>query len=70
VQQRHAEDRHDRVADELLDRPAMATEDSGGRLEVVTENPAQRFGIELVAEGGRVDQVAEEHCHELAALAR
>ena len=42
---RRSPDRHDRVADELLDRPAVRGDDLGRRLEVSVQELADRLGV-------------------------
>jgi hypothetical protein len=51
VKQRNAEDRHDGVADELLDRATVALQDRSGGREVARQGATHRFRIELLAEG-------------------
>ena len=46
------EDRDDRVAYDLLDRPAVRLEDQPHRVEVEGQDPEQRLRVELLAEGG------------------
>ena len=62
---RHAEDGHDRVADELLDRAAVALDDRLHALEVPSEQRLHRLGISRLAERRRSDDVAEEHGDDL-----
>ena len=64
------EDRHHRVADELLHRAAVTLEDDAQILEVAAHACAQRLGVRRLAERGRADEVAEEHGDDLALLAR
>ena len=61
---------HDRVADELLDRPSVPLEDRAQILEVPPHARAQRFRIRRLAERRRSDEVAEEDRDDLALLAR
>ena len=64
-----AEDRHDRVADELLDRAAEAL-DVGAQARVIrAQGRAHVLRVRVVGAGGEADQVAEQHGHELALLA-
>jgi len=70
VHRRYPEDGHDCVADELLDRFAMALEASSRRLEVARHHPAQRLGVELLAECRRAGHVREQDRHRLADLPR
>jgi len=65
---RHAEDGHHGVADELLDGAAVALDDRLHPLEVAGEQRTEALGIEPVAEGGRAGEVAEEDGHGLALL--
>ena len=60
VRDRNPEDRHDRVADELLDGAAVALDDRAQILEVAAHARAQRLRIGRLAERGRADEVAEE----------
>ena len=60
VHERDAERRHDRVADELLDRAAVPLQDLAGRLVVAGPDVAQRLGIELLAERSRIGHVAKD----------
>ena len=46
-----AEDRHDRVADELLDRPAVPLEHGARHLEVARHHPLEDFRIEPFPSG-------------------
>ena len=69
VHDRHAEDRHDRVADELLHGPAVALDDHLRRLEVAGHHPAQALRVDPLAERGRAGHVAEEDGDDLARLA-
>ena len=66
----HAEHRRDRVADELLDRAAVAFEHGEHRLEVAREHAVQDLRVELLAESGRLDEVGEEHRDRLPAAGR
>ena len=70
VRDRDAEDGHDRVADELLHRAAVALEDDAQILEVAAHARPQRLGVGRLAERGRADEVAEEDRDDLALLAR
>ena len=60
-----AEDGHDRVADELLDRPSVALEDDAKVLEVAPHTCTQRLRL---AERRGADEVAEEDRDDLALL--
>ncbi len=70
VHDRDAEHRHHRVADELLDRAAVALDGLAHRLEVPGHNAASRLGVEALAHRRRAGHVAEQHRHRLAYLAR
>jgi hypothetical protein len=69
VRDRRAEDGHDRVADELLERPSVALELRAHQLELWPDRRPDVFRVTAVAETGRVDQIGEEHRHDLALLA-
>ena len=60
----HAEQRDDRVADELLDVTAMALEGDGHRAEVAVHHLPYGLGVELLAELRRPGHVREEHRHD------
>ena len=66
---RHPEDRHHRVADELLHRPAVRLDDRLHPLEVARQQRPQRLGIRRLPQRGRADHVAEQHRHRLPHLA-
>ncbi len=70
VQDRNSEYGHDRVTDELLDGAAVALDDRLHALEVACEQGTERLRVERLAERRRVCDVAEEHGHDLALLAR
>jgi diketogulonate reductase-like aldo/keto reductase len=70
VHDRHAEHGHHRVADELLDRAAVALDDAPRLLEVAREDPAEALGVELLAEGRRPGDVGEDDRDGLAMLTR
>ena len=65
---REPEDRHHRVADELLDDAAVALDDRLHALEVAREQRAERLRVDRLAERRRADDVAEEHGYDLALL--
>src|SRR5581483_6586859 len=67
---RHPEDRHHRVADELLERPAVPLDRRAGDVEVPGHDVADRFRIARLGEGGRARDVAEEDGDDLPLLAR
>jgi hypothetical protein len=60
VRHGHAEHRHHRVADELLDGTPMAFDHGTDAVEVGGLHPSRGLGIEPLREGGGSDQVAEE----------
>ena len=68
VDDRHSEHGHDRVADELLDRAAVALERRLHRAEVARHHPPQRLGIEPLSERGRAGDVREDDRHHLPRL--
>jgi hypothetical protein len=70
VRSRDPEHGHDRVADELLDRPAVPLEDDAKVLEVPAHPCSQRLGVGRLTERCRADEVAEEDGDDLAMLAR
>ena len=57
---RQPEDGHHGVADELLDRAAMARHAVASDRVVASEQAAHLFGVELLAERGRARQVGEQ----------
>ena len=69
VHVRHAEDGHDRIADELLDRAAVRLDDALHALEVARELGAQRLGIGRLRQGGGAGDVAEDDGDRLTLLA-
>jgi hypothetical protein len=66
---RHAEDGHDRVADELLDRAALRRDLLGHCREVVGHHRPHVLGVHLLCARRRADNVREEHGDELEHLA-
>jgi hypothetical protein len=70
VHGRHAEDGHDRVADELLHRAAVALDDRLRGLEVARHHVAQALRVDPLAERRRARDVAEQDGHDLPHLAR
>jgi hypothetical protein len=60
MQDRDAKDRHDCVADELLDRAAVSLDDSAHLLEVARDDPTQRLGVKPVAQRRRAGHVAAD----------
>ena len=61
VGDRRAPDGHDGVADELLDRPAVAGDHLAGDLEVAGQGVADLLGVALLGERREPDEVGEEH---------
>ena len=61
VGQRGAEERHDRVADELLHGAAVALELGLQAGVVRRQHPAHVLGVELLGAAGEADEVGEEH---------
>ena len=66
----NAEHGHHRVADELLDRPAVQLDDALHPLEVAGKQGTQGLGIRRPAQRSRAGDVAEQQGHRLALLAR
>ena len=60
VRDGHAPDRHHRVADELLDRAAVALDDQAGFLEVAGEQLSDLLGVAALGQGGEPDEVTED----------
>ena len=58
-----AEDRHDRVTDELRERPTVPLDDRSHALEVRGQDLVERLRVEPLAEPSRVDDVGEEDRH-------
>ena len=59
VQLRHAENRHHRVADELLHRSAVPLHRPAHLVEVQRHHPAYGLGIKPLPECGGLDNIAE-----------
>ena len=55
---------HDRVADELLDRPAVAGDHVAGQIEVAGQEIAGVLGIAPFGERGEADQIGEQDRHQ------
>ena len=70
MRDRRAEERHHRVADELLDRAAEALELVAQVRVVGREHRADVLGIELLGARREADEVGEEDGDDLALLAR
>ena len=60
VSDRHAPDGHDRVTDELLDRPAVAGDDLVARVEVAGQELARLLRVAVLCEGRGAHQVREQ----------
>ena len=65
---RDPKDPHHRIADEVLDRPAMALDHVDHALEPPLHRPAQRLGVHPLSKRSRPHDVREDHCHDLAPL--
>ena len=63
LDRRDAPDRHHRVADEFLDRAAVANNDRPRGVEVAAEEFAHVFRVALLRERRETDEVGEEHGH-------
>ena len=70
VRDRRTEDRHDGVADELLDRPAEGLDLRAQPRVIAVQDPAHVLGIELLGACGETHQIGEEDSHDLPLLAR
>ena len=70
VRHRDPENRHDRIADELLDRATMTLDDRAQILEIAAHTRPERFRIGRLAERRRPHKIAEEDGDDLALLAR
>ena len=55
------EDRHHRIADELLNDPLMLLDRRAARVVVAVHGGVYRLGVHGLRHRGRADQVAEEH---------
>ena len=60
VRRRRSPDRHDRVADELLDRAAIAVDDVARQIEVPAQQLARVLRVVTFGERGEPDQVGEQ----------
>ena len=69
VGDRRAEQRHHRVADELLDRAAVVLQLLAQQRVVGSEGAAHVLDVHPLAAAGEADQVGEQHRHHLALLA-
>ncbi len=65
---RDAEDGHDGVADETIDRAAVTLDGFACDGVVSVHDPAKRLWVELLPECRRSDHVAEQHGHGLSLL--
>ena len=61
---RRPPDRHDRIADELLDGAAVALDDLARPIEVARQQVAHGLRVAVRGERGEPDQVREQHRHE------
>jgi hypothetical protein len=66
---RDAEDPDDRVADELVDDPAVPFDDAPGVVEERLEHQVERFRVGLAGRR-RTGEVAEQQGHRLASAAQ
>ena len=69
VRDRSAEERHHRVADELLDRAAVVLELRADPGVVGAQDRLDVLRVERLRLRGEPDEVAEEHAHDLALAA-
>ena len=69
VQPRDAEHGHDRVADELLDRPLVPLDHGGHLVEVAGHDAPEGLGIEALAQRRRAGHVGEDDGDDLSGLA-
>jgi hypothetical protein len=58
--------RHDRVADELLDRPAIPADDVPCEIEVARQRVADVLGVTALSERGEPDEIREEDADDAA----
>ena len=70
VGDRRAEERHDAVADELVDHPAVARNRLAERLEAAVHDHRHLFRVELLAHGREAGDVGEEDGDDLPLAAR
>jgi hypothetical protein len=63
VGDRRAEQRHEPVAKELIDRPFVLVHLGERQLEEPVQEAVHRLGPQLLGHWSRVRNVAEEHCH-------
>jgi hypothetical protein len=69
VRRRDTEDGHDRVADVLLDRPALGFDLAPHRTEERVHDLPQPLRVELLTQRGRTGEVCEEDRHAFALFA-
>ena len=69
VRNRRSEEGHHRIADELLDRPAVALELGAQAGVIRLEHRADILGVHLLGSAREADEVGEENGHDLALLA-
>jgi len=60
VREGRTEDGHQRVADELLGRPAVAYDHSGRDVEVLLQHALENLGVDRLRKSRRVDEVDEQ----------
>ena len=70
VRHRRPEDRHDGVADVLVDRPAVALDLARQRAKERGQDSTQVFGVEPFPERGRARQVGEQDGDQTPVLAQ
>ncbi len=70
VRDRRPPDGHHRVADELLDRPAVQRDQPPAGLEVAGEHLPGVLGVAALGRGGEADEIREQHRDELALRGR
>ena len=70
VRDRDPEDSHDRVADVVLDRPAMTLDGDAHAGKPALHCPPQRLGVHLLSKRSRSHDVREHDGDDLAPLAR
>ncbi len=65
VGHRSAPHGHDRVADELFERAAVAIDDRTAVREVQRQQGSHVLGVAALRQGGEADEVGEQHAHQL-----
>ncbi len=68
VGRRHPEHAQDRVADELLDHPAVRLDMAAGHRGIRREHAVDVFRVGALRRAGETDEVAEQRRHDLALL--